>query len=73
MWSEELLTGDRCVVSVPKVWHLVGGITAEGFSLELQLFNPFAESAKVRVEAITEFGSSPLSGSRTSISRVDSG
>jgi len=62
MWSEELLTGDRCVVSVPKVWHLVGGITAEGFSLELQLFNPFAESAKVRVEAITEFGSSPLAG-----------
>ena len=61
-WSEELLTGDRCVVSVPKVWHLVGGITAEGFSLELQLFNPFAESAKVRVEAITEFGSSPLAG-----------
>ena len=62
MWSEELLTGDRCVVSVPKVWHLVGGITAEGFKLELQLFNPFAESAKVRVDAITEFGSSPLAG-----------
>ena len=62
MWSDELLTGDRCVVSVPKVWHLVGGITAEGFKLELQLFNPFAESAKVRVEAITEFGSSPLAG-----------
>lgn len=62
MWSEELLTGDRCVVSVPKVWNLVGGITAEGFKLELRLFNPFAESAKVRVEAITEFGSSPLAG-----------
>jgi hypothetical protein len=62
MWSEALLTGDRCVVSVPKTWHLVGGITAEGFKLELQLFNPFAESAKVRVEAITEFGSSPLAG-----------
>jgi hypothetical protein len=62
MWSEELLTGDRCVVAAPKVWNLVGGITAEGFTLELQLFNPFAESAKVRVEAITEFGSSPLAG-----------
>lgn len=62
MWSEELLTGDRCVVSVPKTWNLVGGITAEGFKLELQLFNPFAESAKVRVDAITEFGSSPLAG-----------
>jgi hypothetical protein len=62
MWSEEILTGDRCVVSVPKEWHLVGGITAEGFTLELQLFNPFAESAKVTVEAITEFGRSPLAG-----------
>ncbi len=62
MWSEEILTGDRCVVSVPKEWHLIGGITAEGFTLELQLFNPFAESAKVTVEAITEFGRSPLAG-----------
>jgi hypothetical protein len=62
MWSEEILTGDRCVVSVPKEWNLVGGITAEGFTLELQLFNPFAESAKVTVEAITEFGRSPLAG-----------
>ena len=61
-WTDELLTGDRCVVSVPKVWHLVGGITAEGFTLELHLFNPFAETAKVTVEAITEFGSSPLAG-----------
>ncbi len=61
-WADELLTGDRCIVSVPKVWHLVGGITAEGFTLQLHLFNPFAESAKVTVEAITEFGSSPLAG-----------
>ncbi len=62
MWSEEIITGDRCVASVPKEWNLVGGITAEGFTLELQLFNPFAESAKVTVEAITEFGRSPLAG-----------
>ena len=62
MWSEEIITGDRCVTSVPKEWHLVGGITAEGFTLELQLFNPFAESAKVTIEAITEFGRSPLAG-----------
>lgn len=62
MWSDEILTGDRCVVSVPKEWNLVGGITAEGFTLELQLFNPFAESAKVTVQAITEFGRSPLAG-----------
>jgi hypothetical protein len=62
IWSDEILTGDRCVVSVPKEWNLVGGITAEGFTLELQLFNPFAESAKVTVQAITEFGRSPLAG-----------
>ncbi len=62
MWSDEIITGDRCVASVPKEWTLVGGITAEGFTLELQLFNPFAESAKVTVEAITEFGRSPLAG-----------
>ncbi|GMQ86578.1 MAG: hypothetical protein BMS9Abin07_2162 [Acidimicrobiia bacterium] len=62
MWTDELLTGDRCVVSVPKVWHLVGGITAEGFTLEMRLFNPFPEAAKVTVEAVSEFGSSPLGG-----------
>jgi len=62
MWSDEILTGDRCVVSVPKEWQLVGGITAEGFTLQLQLFNPFAEPAKVSIESITEFGRAPLSG-----------
>jgi hypothetical protein len=61
-WSDEILTGDRCVVSVPKEWQMVGGITADGFTLELQLFNPFAEPAKVSVEAISEFGRSPLAG-----------
>jgi len=61
-WTDELLTGDQCVVSVPKVWHLVGGTTAEGFTLELRLFNPFPESAKVTVQAVSEFGSSPLGG-----------
>jgi Family of unknown function (DUF5719) len=60
MWTDELLTGDKCVQSVPKVWHLVGGTTAEGFTLQLRLFNPFPEAAKVTVESISEFGSSPL-------------
>jgi hypothetical protein len=59
-WSDATLTGDRCVVSVPKVWHLVGGTTAEGFDLGLRLFNPFPENAKVTVNAISEFGSAPL-------------
>jgi len=62
MWTENLLSGDQCVASVPKVWHLVGGTTAEGFTLQLRLFNPFPESAKVTVQAISEFGSSPLGG-----------
>ncbi len=60
VWSDETLTGDRCVASVPKVWHLVGGTTAEGFDLQLRLFNPFPENAKVTVNAISEFGSAPL-------------
>jgi hypothetical protein len=62
MWSDQLVTGDRCVVSVPKEWHLIGGITAGDFVLQLRLFNPFAEPAKVRVESINEFGSSTLAG-----------
>jgi hypothetical protein len=62
LWTDELLTGDHCVLSVPKVWHLVGGITAEGFTLQLRLFNPFPEAAKVTVQAVSEFGSSPLGG-----------
>ena len=60
VWSDATLTGDRCVASVPKVWHLVGGTTAEGFDLGLRLFNPFPENAKVTVNAISEFGSAPL-------------
>jgi Family of unknown function (DUF5719) len=62
VWTEALLSGDRCVQSVPKVWHLVGGTTAEGFSLQLRLFNPFPEAAKVSVQAISEFGASPIGG-----------
>lgn len=62
MWTDALLSGDRCIQSVPKVWHLVGGTTAEGFTLELRLFNPFPEAAKVSVQAISEFGASPIGG-----------
>ena len=46
----------------PRSGTLWVGSPLRRFELELQLFNPFAESAKVRVEAITEFGSSPLAG-----------
>lgn len=62
VWADAVLTGDRCVVSVPKLWHLPGGTTADGFFLNLRLFNPFPESAKVTVTAVSEFGSEPLAG-----------
>lgn len=60
VWADALATGDRCVVSVPKVWHLGGGTTADGFFLTLRLFNPFPENAKVTVNAASEFGPEPL-------------
>lgn len=60
VWSEALVTGDRCVVSVPKQWHLTGGTTREGAFSSLRLFNPFPDNAKVTVAAFSEFGSEPL-------------
>lgn len=60
VWSDELVTGDRCVVSVPKVWHIGGGTTADGFTLNLRIFNPFPENAKITVTALSEFGVEPL-------------
>lgn len=60
VWSDALVTGDRCVVSVPKQWHLTGGTTREGAFTSLRLFNPFPDNAKVSVAAYSEFGSEPL-------------
>jgi len=60
VWGDNVLTGDRCVASVPKIWHLSGGTTAEGFFSSLRLFNPFPENAKVSVNAVSEFGAEPL-------------
>lgn len=60
VWSEAIVTGDRCVVSVPKQWHLTGGTTREGAFTSLRLFNPFPDNAKVTVAAYSEFGSEPL-------------
>lgn len=60
VWTDELLTGDRCVVSVPKIWHIGGGTTADGFTLNLRIFNPFPENAKITVTALSEFGVEPL-------------
>ena len=58
--SQESLSGDRCVRSVPKIWYLVGGTTRENRDLEVRLFNPFPDLAKVTVSGVSEFGPEPL-------------
>jgi hypothetical protein len=47
--DEDSLIGAGCASSVPKVWLLPGGSTRPGDTLELQLFNPFPEDARVTV------------------------
>lgn len=56
-WADAILSGDRCVVSVPKVWYLTGGSTQVGTFTEIRLFNPFADNAEVTITAFSEFGS----------------
>lgn len=60
--SDTIVTGDRCVASVPKLWHLTGGTTRPGRTTVLRLFNPFPEPAKVTVEGASEFGEVGLIG-----------
>ncbi len=55
-WADALISGDRCIVSVPKVWYLTGGSTKVGTFTELRLFNPFADNAEVTITAYSEFG-----------------
>lgn len=55
-----LIAGDRCVASVPKLWHLPGGTTREGRTTTLRIFNPFPEAAKVSVAGTSEFGDAGL-------------
>ncbi len=54
--SDFLMTGDRCVAAVPKLWHLPGGTTQPDRVTTLRLFNPFPEAAKVTVAGTSEFG-----------------
>ncbi len=49
----------RCPSSVPDVWVLGGGSTLEGDTLDLRLFNPFPEDAKLTIRALSENGSEP--------------
>ncbi len=58
--ADNLLTGDRCIASVPKVWYLPGGTTRDGRTLVIRLFNPFPEDAKVSVDGTSEFGEAGL-------------
>jgi len=60
MWSDAILTADRCTTTVSKEWHMTGGTTATDHATQLRLFNPFPEPAKVDVTALSEFGSEPL-------------
>jgi len=53
--SDAFLAGDRCTVSVPKVWYLTGGSTKTGTFTEIRLFNPFADNAEVTITAYSEF------------------
>lgn len=48
-----------CPSVIPTQWILGGGSTLEGVALELRLFNPFPEDAKIEIEAISENGAEP--------------
>jgi len=54
------LSGDRCIGSAPKLWHLAGLTTRDGYDLVLRLFNPIPDNAKVAVRASSELGSEAL-------------
>ncbi len=58
--GESSLSGDRCIGSVPKLWHIAGLTTRDGYALTLRLFNPFPDNAKVVVRAASELGSEAL-------------
>ena len=53
-------SGDRCVGSIPKLWHLAGLTTRNNYDLVLRLFNPIPDNAKVAVQASSELGSEAL-------------
>jgi hypothetical protein len=53
-YDDRMLAGAGCASSVPKIWLLPGGSTRPGDTLELQLFNPFPEDARVTVVMTNE-------------------
>jgi hypothetical protein len=52
--GEERIAGTTCVASVSQAWILPGGSTKAGDALELWLFNPFAEDARLTVSMTNE-------------------
>lgn len=54
--GEGVMAADACVSSGPDVWYFAGGSTFEDETLTLRIFNPFSESAKVTVSAVSEVG-----------------
>ena len=58
--GETAISGDSCVGSAPKLWHIAGLTTRQGYELTLRLFNPIPENAKVQVRASSELGSEAL-------------
>lgn len=48
-YDDTMLIGAGCAATIPKIWLLPGGSTRAGDTLDLQLFNPFPEDARVTV------------------------
>jgi hypothetical protein len=55
-----ILALDVCPSASSKIWHLPGGSTLDGQSLQLVLFNPFSEDARAAVSVRSEVGIEPV-------------
>jgi len=54
--GEGVLAADACVSSGPGIWYFAGGSTIEDETLRLRIFNPFSETAKVTISAVSDIG-----------------
>ncbi|NIS33092.1 MAG: hypothetical protein GWO04_25430, partial [Actinobacteria bacterium] len=52
----DVVAADSCVSSGPDTWVFPGGSTLAGEELTLRLFNPFPETARVTVTAVSDIG-----------------
>jgi hypothetical protein len=58
--GEGVAVVDTCPSALSKIWHLPGGSTMDGQTLQLVLFNPFSEDARAGVSARSEVGIEPV-------------